>query len=349
MENSVSPLDLIDMMLFPSFCVRDQKIIRVNEAAKRAFLKPDMEIMPLLTTGLQEYASFREGCLYLTLTLAGENQGVTVTRVGDVDIFLADEQTELQELQVLALAAQELRMPLSNVILAADQLGQRAESTRECAARLNRGTAQLQRMICNMSDALRFLKGARYQVKNVTALISEILEKAGTLSQHTGVSFRCQLPQEDIFTLVDEEQLERAIYNLVSNSLKFTPAGGTVEAILARKGKLLRLTVQDSGSGISDGILKNIYTRYLRQPSLEDSRHGLGLGMVLIRAAARNHGGTVLVDRPGEGARVSMTLAIRKPSEAFVRSPVVRFDYAGERDHGLLELSESLPADLYLP
>ena len=349
-ENN-STLNIIDLMICPSFCVQNQKIIRVNDAARRLFLTPQMDIAPLLVTGQEEYASFREGCLYLTITIAGEPQGATVTRLGDVDVFLADEQTELQELQVLALAARQLRMPLSNVMIAADQLGrcQQSEAAKDSAARLNRGTAQLQRMICNMSDSLRYLKGGRLQIRNITSLVSELFEKSRVLAEEAGISLHSQVPQEDIFTLTDEEQLERAIYNLISNALKFTPRGGQIDAVMTRKGKLLQITLQDSGSGIADGILENIFTRYLRQPSLEDSRFGMGLGMVLIRAAARTHGGTVLIDRPGEGARVSMTLAIRENPDTMLKSPRLTIDYAGERDHGLLELSESLPADLYLP
>jgi len=70
--------------------------------------------------------------------------------------------------------------------------------------------------------------------------------------------------------------------------------------------------------------------------------------MVLIRNAAAAHGGTVLIDQPeGSGTRVTMTLAVRQNTGTQLRSPVLRVDYAGERDHCLLELSETLPAHLY--
>ena len=343
-------LELIDLLICPGFCVENNKIIQVNDAARRSFLEVGTNLDSILVTGQEEYLNFQEGCLYLTVRLAGDIQGATVTRLGSVDIFLLDEQTELRELQVLALAAQELRMPLSNVILSADELAQAHKSPEDqvSAGRLARGTAQLQRLVSNMSDALRYVKGGQFQLRNITSLLAEQFERAQVLSQKAGISLTYEGPQEDIFTLLDPEQLERAVYNLISNALKFTPKGGHISAQLKKKGKLLQLTVQDSGSGIADRILKNIFTRYLRQPSLEDSRFGLGLGMVLIRTAARNHGGTVLIDRPPEGARISMTLAIRENQGTILRSPVLTVDYAGERDHGLLELSESLPADLYL-
>ena len=349
MENRQNLLGLIDLMICPGFCVKDNQIIQVNDAAKRMLLEPGMEILPLLATGAEEYETFQGGCLYLSLNIAGQIQGGTVTRVGDVDIFLADEETELRELQVLALAAQELRMPLSNAILSADQLSPmlQEDGTKEYMSKLNRGMAQLLRMVGNMSDALRYTRGGQLEVRNATAVTDEIFDHAESLVENAGVSLHYQGLKEDVFTLIDAEQLERAVFNLLSNALKFSPKGSSIEASIQKKGKILQLTIQDSGSGISQGILQNIFTRYRRQPALEDSRYGLGLGLVLVRAAARTHGGTVLIDQPGHGTRVTMTLAIQDKADTVLKSKVLHVDYAGERDHGLIEFSESLPAELY--
>ena len=351
MEKGKDDFALIDYMVCPGFLVKDRHVLRVNEAAKRLFLQPGTDITSLLLTGAEEYAHFEQGCLYLSMNLGEVPQGVTVTRLQDMDLFLCDGEAELQELKVLALAAQELRLPLSNVMLSASHLEslQQDQEALGQMARLNRGTAQLMRIIGNMSDALRYVRSGRLQTKNVTALMDEIFEKARILTESTGISLHCSLPREDTFTQADPEQLERAVFNLISNSLKFTPEGGLVEAALTKRGKFLCLTVQDSGSGIAESILQNVFSRYRRQPSLEDSRFGLGLGLTLVRAAAANHGGTVLIDQPGTGTRVTLTLAIREAEETSLHSPVLTVDYAGEQDHGLIELSESLPAELYLP
>ena len=130
--------------------------------------------------------------------------------------------------------------------------------------------------------------------------------------------------------------------------MKFTPKGGNIRAKLFRREKRLYLTVQDSGSGIPENQRSSVYTRFLRHPGLDDSRQGIGLGMVLIRSAATAHGGTVLIEQSKDtGLRLTMTMAIRQNREGIVRSPGLRVDYAGEWDHSLIELSESLPASLY--
>ena len=68
----------------------------------------------------------------------------------------------------------------------------------------------------------------------------------------------------------------------------------------------------------------------------------------IIRTAAAHHGGAVLIDQPeGVGTRITMTMSIRQSKQATLRSNVLRVDYAGEQDHGLIELSECLPTELY--
>lgn len=350
MEKQRNTPAIIDLVVCPGFCVKNSKIVQVNDAAKRFFLAPEMDVRDLLLTGKEEYANFSGGCLYLSVKLADQSQGALVTRIDDQDIFLVDADTELRELQLLALAAQELRMPLSNIMLSADRLApmQTEPKCQDQMARLNRGTAQLLRLVGNMSDALRYRQGCQMQSRNVTALLEEVFEKAGALAQSLGITLTFTGLPQDVYSLVDSEQLERAVLNVLSNALKFTPQGGTVEATLTKKGRLLRLTIQDSGSGIGKGILQNIFSRYRRPPSLEDSRFGLGLGMVLVRTAAANHGGTVLIDQPDVGTRVTMTLRIQEPTDTVLHAKVLSFDYAGERDHALVELSESLPVEFYL-
>jgi K+-sensing histidine kinase KdpD len=154
--------------------------------------------------------------------------------------------------------------------------------------------------------------------------------------------------EEDVIIQSDAELLSLVWNNMISNAVKFTPKGGTIEATLVCRGTKLYFTVQDSGRGIPENLRSSIYCRFLRQPTLEDGRHGIGLGMVLIRAAATAHGGTVLIEQPAnQGMRITMTLNIRQNKSGTLRSPILSVDYAGEWDHSLIELSDSLPAELY--
>ena len=139
------------------------------------------------------------------------------------------------------------------------------------------------------------------------------------------------------------------LLHLLSNALKFTPAGGEIRLSLKKQGNRLYLRVQDSGCGIPETLRGDLFSRYTREPGVEDSRFGIGLGLVLIRSAAAAHGGTVLIDHPQpEGTRVTLTMAIRTGSENQLRSPIMKVDYTGEWDHALVEFSDLLPPSVYL-
>ena len=329
---------LLDLLIQPCFFVKDHIITRVNPQAKALLLEPGTEIGSLLATGQTELAEFREGCLALELKLGEQAFPATVTPAGDGLVFVLDQ--DAPELRSLALAAKELREPLAGLMACTQQLREK-----ELAARMNRGLHQLLRMVGNMSDAGR--TESRMELRNLCALTREIFDRSKNLTDHTGIILTYEGPEEEIYGLADGSLLERAVLNVLSNAIKFTPDGGRVQAKLTRHGRMLHLTVEDSGSGIAEAVRSTLFRRYLRQPGLEDSRWGIGLGMVLVRSAAASHGGTVLVTQPGEGTRITLTLAIRQDTGNMVRSPRLRVDYAGEQDHGLIELSDCLPPELY--
>lgn len=354
MEQIKNVIAMLDFISGSAFCVENGVIIGANEAARRHNIITGTAVQDLLLTGKEEYASFTDGCLYLTLNLSDLPYGASVTRVNGIDIFQLQQESDQADLQMMALAAQELRQPLSSVMAIADSLFPITEQQvepdmQDQAARINRGLFQMLRIISNMSDAYRYNRelSGRQETRDICAVIEEVFQNTADMVEHTGTRLHFTGLKESIYCLVDQEKLERAINNILSNALKFSPKGSTIEASLKRKEKMLYLTVQDNGSGIHEQMRSSLYNRYRREPGIEDSRHGIGLGMVLIRSAAAAHGGAVLLENNEQGTRLTMTLRIRQSKEPLVRTGILRVDYAGERDHRLLEFSDSLPASLY--
>ena len=347
-------MEMLDLIMPPAFCVCNGRIVKVNSAAAALMIETGTDIQSLLQSCAEEYAAFQSGCLYLTLNIGGQLIGASVTRMQDFDVFCTEQDTD-SHMQALALAARELREPLSNLMTVADKVFPDAAGSdpqaQELLSHMNRSLFQMLRILNNMSDAHQYtmLADARQEIRDIGAVMEEIFHRAEALTAHTAVTLRYTGPSERIFTLLDEQKLERMVFNILSNALKFTPAGGTIDAVLTRRGRKLYLSVCDSGSGLSDNVRSNLFSRYLREPGLEDRRNGLGLGMVLIRSTAALHGGTVLVEQPEDcGTRVTVSLSIHQ-GDPTVRSPRIRIDYTGERDHGLVELSDVLPALLYDP
>ena len=353
MDQFHNELGMLDLMTQPAFCVQENRIIKVNPAAAALLIEPDTQIQTLLHTGAEEYDEFRSGCLYLTLSVGGQPFGASVSRVQDFDVFCMEPDGTDPQLQALALAARELREPLGNVLTIADRLFPEIsgdnQKTQEQVSHINRSLFRMLRIISNMSDAGLYAAdtGAKQEMRDICAVPDEIFQRASVLTEHTGISLNYNGCNENIYTLLDAQKLERMIFNILSNAVKFTPSGGTIDAKLTHRGKKLYLSILDSGSGIADQLKGTVFSRYLRQPGMEDGRHGLGLGMVLIRSTAALHGGTVLIDHPeNSGSRITVSFSIRQ-NDTTLRSPFFRIDYAGERDHGLLELSDVLPAHLY--
>lgn len=342
MEQLTDGTQMLELMLRPAFRAKNRIITQVNQSAAKLFLREGLCLDDIVEAGKEEYASFSGGMLYLTLNLCGQCFGACVVRLEGEDIFTLDQQFESEELRVLALAARELRGPLTSAMLAAQQLqGQEA-------SRINRSLYQLLRIVGNMSDASGLSPVFLPERQNLNALFQEMAEKAAALSASSGIQIRYSGLSEEDCGLVDRQLLERAVLNMLSNALKFTPTGGEILLSLRKTGKQFRLSVTDSGSGIPEAERSTLFSRYLREPALEDPRHGIGLGMLLIRNTAARHGGAVLVDYPeGMGTRVTLTFGNAPEGENQSRANQPRADYAGEQDHALIELSEFLPLSYY--
>ena len=356
MDYITDAMEMVDHMPHPAFCVKEGTIIKVNPAAAARMIEPGANIFDLLKTGKEEYSDFSGGCLYLTLPLSGILWGASVIRKKDFDLFALEQDSHRSELQAMALAARELREPLANIMITVDRLFPMTDSSdpemTEYTSRINRSLFQMLRIVSNMSDANRFTANTdtRQEIRDLQGIFTEVIAKVTVLAEHAGVRIAAQIHPEPVYSLVDAQKLERAVYNIVSNALKFTPEGGCIQVSLTRREDKLYFSVQDEGPGIAENLRSSIFYRYTREPGLEDGRFGIGLGLVLIRAAAALHEGTVLVDHPqGKGTRVTMSMTIRSGSGTVLRSPMMKVDYAGEWDHGLLELSQTLPTSLYDP
>lgn len=357
MDQFKDALGLLDLMAHPAFCVKDGIIIKTNPAATAHGIEAGIGIHSILETGTEEYSEFQSGCLYLNLNVSGEILGASVTRMQEHDIFCLEQDADNRELLAMALASRELRKPLSSVMTTVQKLfpltgADSDPAVTEQITRLNRGLFQMLRVIENMSDANRYTTAGtvRQELQDICGILQEAFDKAAALVVHTGVTLNYEGFPEPVYTLADSEKLERAVFNIISNAIKFTPKGGSIQAKLTRRNKKLYLTIQDSGSGIADNLRSSIFSRYTRQPGLEDGRFGIGLGMVLIRSAAALHGGTVLVDSTEDsGTRIIMSMAIRPGDGCQVHSPQQRIDYSGGWDSCLVALAENLPAELYMP
>jgi CheY-like chemotaxis protein len=109
----------------------------------------------------------------------------------------------------------------------------------------------------------------------------------------------------------DAGRLQQVIWNLLSNSIKFTPDGGKIRLILEQVDRYAQITVSDTGQGIGPDFLPFVFHRFRQEDSsLTRSFGGLGLGLSLSRELVEAHGGTIIADSAGVGQGATFTVRI---------------------------------------
>lgn len=352
MEKPNESLTILNMFTHPVFLVADGTIAVANEAAAAKGLTAGIAVCDILEDTLQEYEAFNSGYLSLTVKKDDIRYLATVIPSESGHAFHLHSSTMGSEFRTMALISQQLRGPLSGIMTAAEMLLPLAVDSGNPnnisqAAQMNRNLHQLLREVSNLSAVQQITDGRCYrQVHNITALIDEIMENAKVYTQRSNRTLEFTSLHEDIQCLSDNDLIERALYNLISNAVKFSPEQSTVSAKLIRSGNKLRFSI--SNAITPDADRNNLFTRFMREPGIEDGRYGIGLGLPLIQHAAASHGGSLLMDLPEENTvRFTMTLPIRQNTEGVFRTPVITFDYLGGYNHALVELSDILSDELY--
>ena len=180
-------------------------------------------------------------------------------------------------------------------------------------------------------------------------VLNEFLAQLEEYVSRSGRTLAYNKLRTSVYCLMDEQLLKRALLNLISNSIQFSPEGSTIKVKLQHSGSTLRITVENPSSIDNSPLTADAFQRFLREPGIEDGRCGIGLGMTLVRQAVIAHGGTVLIDRNKKATvKVIMTISTNMKDPLMLRSPLQLIGgYNGGLDTLLIELSDVLPDYLY--
>jgi signal transduction histidine kinase/ActR/RegA family two-component response regulator len=115
----------------------------------------------------------------------------------------------------------------------------------------------------------------------------------------------------------DEPRIQQVLSNLISNGIKFTPAGGSVTVSLRSSADGHRIDVRDTGQGIEPTFLPHVFDRFRQQDGSTTRRHGgLGLGLAIVRHLVELHGGAVFASSDGEGHGTTMSFTLPNRTES---------------------------------
>lgn len=208
--------------------------------------------------------------------------------------------------------AHDLRTPLARL---KTQLEVARKATQDTAAAqpVEAALAESDRLLATFQAMLRL---ARLEADtrrpdspvDMAALVQDAGELFEALAEDRGQHLEVQTRQ--LFVSGDRDQLFQLLVNLLDNALKYSPADSTVRVDLQRSGDQARLTVSDSGPGIPEADRERVFDRFVRLESHRGSP-GNGLGLALVRAIVRHHGGLIRLEDARPGLRVVVELPLR--------------------------------------
>jgi PAS domain S-box-containing protein len=216
----------------------------------------------------------------------------------------------------LALITHELRSPLTTIISWADLARKDAEIREEALDVILRSAQVQQRIIGDLLDVSRLLYG-KLLLESEPLDAWEVVRRATEAMRGTiegkELTLRLRPPGEPLPVLADPVRLEQVINNLLTNAMKFTPAGGEIEVSGARDGHWARLCIRDTGYGIPPEQIPYIFQRF-QQMGRERISGGLGLGLAIVRGLVELHHGRIQANSPGvdEGATFTVWLPLRE-------------------------------------
>lgn len=210
--------------------------------------------------------------------------------------------------EFLATVSHELRTPL-NAVLGWVYLLRTGKLDSETSARglesVDRNVRLQAQLTRDLLDVSRALTG-ELQVESRPATLGEAVRQAlatvESAARAKGVVLELSVPDTPVVVLGDETRLRQIAWHLITNAIKFTPQGGTVNLAVEGSRGEARLTVTDSGPGIAPEFLPRIFDRFTQaDPSTTRAAGGLGVGLALVRQLVELHGGEVEA-RNREGA-----------------------------------------------
>jgi signal transduction histidine kinase len=223
--------------------------------------------------------------------------------------------------EFVATVSHDLRSPLTlmrGYATMLEMVGELNEQQQGYVKKIISGVENMSRLVNNLLDLGRIEIGVGLQVEDVPVL--DILERVtGALqlqADQKNIGLNVELPKDMPNALeADSALLHQAVYNLVENAIKYTPAGGRVTIRARPEPDHLVFEVEDSGIGIPAEDMPRLFEKFYRGKQREArAQHGTGLGLAIVHSIAESHGGKVRVDSEvGKGSTFYLKIPLTQP------------------------------------
>jgi signal transduction histidine kinase len=275
-------------------------------------------------------------CAILSVPVGNDMQGrLLVARLGDVHFDKADAnllhgfggalglafrilESQRMKDEFFALVSHELRTPLTSIIGYLDVIADDTEALSEKRQRwldvVNRNAKRLQRLVGDLLFSAQ-VNANKFEIElgpmQLDSLASESVEAALPNAQSRGIELSAAidpLPR----VVGDANRMSQALDNLLSNAMKFTPAGGRVRVSVRRDGNSILITVEDSGVGIPKAEQPRLFERFYRSSNtVNGAAEGAGLGLAIVKAIVEGHEGRIGIEsEEGVGTAIRIELPL---------------------------------------
>jgi PAS domain S-box-containing protein len=262
----------------------------------------------------------RSGLWVIASDITAERRTAEALRVREAEVRHALEATKEAERRkddFLAMLGHELRNPLSPILTAVELLRMRGFSgaARELGI-IERQGRHLVRLVDDLLDVSRISRGKvtlKRTSVDLAAVIAKAVETTSTLVQRRRHTLTVTVPP-GLFVSGDEGRLTQVFTNLVGNAAKYTPEGGRVQVVAARRGPEAVITVRDDGAGIAPELLPFVFDPFVQgERAIDRTDGGLGLGLALVRSLVELHGGRVSASSEGRGRGSAFEVVLPLP------------------------------------
>ena len=214
------------------------------------------------------------------------------------------EKVESMRRQLIGDVSHELRTPLTAIKGSMEGLmdGVLPEND-ETYMGIYREADRLQILVNDLQELSRVEAGA-YELDlhplDVLVVISAVVKRLELQFKEKGVLLEVDVPDDLPSIQADEDRIGQVLLNLVGNALQFTPSGGSVVVSAAQRNKEIKISVSDTGIGISPEDIENIFTRFYRvDKSRSRAGGGSGIGLTISKYLVEAHGGRIWVESAG--------------------------------------------------
>jgi len=228
----------------------------------------------------------------------------------------AQEANRMKD-EFLAILSHELRSPL-NAILGWTQMLRTRKLSEEATARaletIERNARVQTQLIEDLLDVSSIIRGKlslNIRPLNLASVIDAAINTVRPAADAKGIQLEFIPSAKAGLISGDANRLQQVIWNLLSNSIKFTPQGGRVEVRVDSDSLYTQIQVTDTGKGINPEFLPHVFDRFRQADSTTTRSYGgLGLGLAIVRHLVELHGGTVQAESPGEEQGATFTVKL---------------------------------------